>query len=1280
MTSNHIGNGRNTNGFRRIDPPRARTDQVLDGVASKLRAKRNPLPQRLLQSAAVIASPLALAAVLIACNPTDASADGGSGGGGTAGGANAYIPSPGGSDGADGTVPGQGGGGGGAGATWLFDGVGGAGGSGAGGIAGGAGAQTVDDNGGDGANGNAPGQGGGGGGGGLNSAFSASRTIFGPSTGGRGGHGGHGDGGGGGGAGGTHSSSMANGDVDVSVGINAPVAAGDGGNGGEGLFGSDGGSGGSGGHVIYMPNADSGRISMGNGSSLYAGNGGNGGAGAQAGNGGDGGIGIFANNTTVTLGAGSGIFAGNGGTGFVAGVGGIGITGSNLTITSDGRIAGGISGDGVQAHALAFTGGANTLSFGVNGLTNGIANLVGGIAVDGGGSLTIDQSATDATVANAISGVGSIIKDGASAIILTGTNTYSGATSINAGELHAAGLNSLSAASAHVVAAGAVLRLTNGIDQTIGSLAGDGNVDLGTSRLTAGGNNASTTFSGVMSGIGFTKAGTGTLTLSGSNIHTGRTIVNDGILRAGAANVFSSRSELSIDQTAVVDLNDFDQTASVLTGRAGAQLLLGTAALTLAGNPFLSQGTYSGDISGAGGIIKEGSYEQVFKGTNTYSGATLINAGTISADGQNSLSSSSAHVVGAGATLLLWSVDQTIGSLAGAGTVTLLLNAELTAGGDNTSTTFSGSMDGSGGFTKAGTGTMTFESMQVYSGGTTVAGGTLAVNSTLQNSATTVNSGGTLKGTGSLRGVTVQAGGVHAPGNSIGTQTVNGPYLLQAGAILEIETNAAGQSDLVIVNGTVDLTGATLRVLADGGNYALATSYLIIDNDGVDAVAGPFASITSNLAFLTPTVDYASNDASLGADGNDVVLTLTRNDVNFTDVAETPNQSAVAGALNGLPANNPLVVAVFGQSADGARQAFDALSGEVHASVGTVLANDSRLTRRIILGRLQQAANAGQGGGATQLAGAGTDAPVTVAGSFDAPMALGMGSGRGASGDGTPVAASPLVFWTQGFGSWGGFDGNGNAASADRTIGGFLSGADADLGDGWRAGLALGYSQSSVHVGVRRSSANIDSYHLSAYTGGMAGAVALRGGGLWSWNDIDSNRTVAFPGFLDRVDASYNGDVGQLFAEAALPLSTGVIAYEPFANLAYVHVSTDRFTEQGGAAALDGFGGSNDTGFASLGLRIAGNAMLGDARIAPRASFAWQYAFGDIDPVQGLAFSSGGPAFGIAGVPLARNAALIDAGFDVLLAPDATLSLSYNGELAGDVEDHGVSGRLNWRF
>lgn len=557
-----------------------------------------------------------------------------------------------------------------------------------------------------------------------------------------------------------------------------------------------------------------------------------------------------------------------------------------------------------------------------------------------------------------------------------------------------------------------------------------------------------------------------------------------------------------------------------------------------------------------------------------------------------------------------------------------------------------------------------------FTGATNVTGGTLIVGrngmGSLAASAVTVGSGATLMGTGALGGLTVAAGGLHAPGNSIGTQVVNGPYILQGGSTLEIELNAT-QSDVVIVNGTVDITGAILKVVAASQQtYAGTTEYIIIDNDGADAVVGTFATMSSNYAFLVPSV------VTNGGDGNDVVLTITRNSVGLEDVANTPNQRAVAGALEADWATSPLYGTLMWLTPEQARQAFDALSGELHGSIGTVLANDSRFVRNVIFSRLHQAQSFPSGQpDAPQVASA--NSPTTVAGRFDAPMmGLGMGSSDNAA---QPPRNTSLVFWTQGFGSWGDLDGNGNAASANRRIGGFLSGVDAALDDNWRAGFAVGYSRSDMRVGARLSSAEIDGYHLALYAGGSVGALALRGGGTWTWNDIDTQRSVLFPGFFQQVDASYNGDVGQVFGEMALPLSAGRIAYEPFANIAYVRVSADRFAEQGGDAALIGLGNSQNTGFTTLGLRLAADG----GTVIPRASFAWQHAFGDVNPLTGLALGSGA-AFGISGVPLARNAALIDAGLDFVIAQEATLGISYNGEIAGDIDDHGIAGRLNWRF
>ena len=74
----------------------------------------------------------------------------------------------------------------------------------------------------------------------------------------------------------------------------------------------------------------------------------------------------------------------------------------------------------------------------------------------------------------------------------------------------------------------------NGFNQTIGSLAGVGNVTLGSATLTTGNDNTSTTFSGVISGTGgLVKIGAGTLTLTGANTYIGPTIVSGGMLQVG---------------------------------------------------------------------------------------------------------------------------------------------------------------------------------------------------------------------------------------------------------------------------------------------------------------------------------------------------------------------------------------------------------------------------------------------------------------------------------------------------------------------------------------------------------------------------------------------------------------------------------------------------------------------------------------------------------------------------------------------------------------------------
>jgi outer membrane autotransporter protein len=512
-----------------------------------------------------------------------------------------------------------------------------------------------------------------------------------------------------------------------------------------------------------------------------------------------------------------------------------------------------------------------------------------------------------------------------------------------------------------------------------------------------------------------------------------------------------------------------------------------------------------------------------------------------------------------------------------------------------------------------------------------------------------------------------------------GSLTNHGPLNMQNGAVgdtvslggnltndgdVTIDVNASGQNDKILATGTATLSGGVVGVLAAGGSYAPSTTYTILTALG--GVSGTFADVTTNLAFLDPSLTY---------DSNNVFLRLVRNDISFVSVAQTPNQRAVAGALEDLDPSSALVFAIFSQTAGGAQQAFDALSGEVHASVAGLLIDQSHFLSDAILARLLQASHAG--GGTTNLAALGGGAP-TVAALGGAPM-MGLGMGAGAK---TPAATSTgLVAWTQGFGSWGDFDSDGNAAAADRTVGGFISGIDAELGGGWRAGFAGGYTQTSASVDARLSSADIESYHLAAYAGGnLVGSLALRGGGVWTWHDIETDRTILFPGFLQQAEASYDGDTGQVFGELALPFSSAGAAVEPFGRLAYVHFGTDGFTESGGIAALTAGDSSDDMTYSMLGLRAAGTMTMAGTDVTPHVSAAWQHAFGDVTTDMALAFNTGGAGFIISGVPIARDSALLEAGLNFEVAEDATLGVSYQGQLSSDVRDHGVNGRLDWRF
>jgi outer membrane autotransporter protein len=483
------------------------------------------------------------------------------------------------------------------------------------------------------------------------------------------------------------------------------------------------------------------------------------------------------------------------------------------------------------------------------------------------------------------------------------------------------------------------------------------------------------------------------------------------------------------------------------------------------------------------------------------------------------------------------------------------------------------------------------------------------------------------------------------------TLHVAGDFTLGSSGALGIGIDDAGRSGAIEATGNIALNGTVA---------ALPVSGYVVDHDYVIATAGGTASfanavVVENFAFLSANLSLV--------DTNSIVMTLTQ-DADFTIGARTRNQNAAAGALDSTGGGGDLFNAISLLSSDDAPAAFDAISGELHAAAVTSLLNDSLFLRDAVLGRLQYPSKA--------------SAP-TVS------MVSGYAEGERASSVPFPGAANVPetdrnTLWTQAFGAWGHTDGNDNSGKIERSGGGVLVGYDRSFGHDWLVGVAGGYSRSSFNVDDRASSGDSDNYHLLAYAGGSFAALNLRLGAGYTWNEIDTTRNVLLGDFFEQVKGDYSAGTTQLFAEishdfAVRPATT----LSPFAGLAYVHLSTDGHGETGGSSALEVDGSNQSLTYGTLGLRADHKVILGDTAVTLQGAAAWQHAWGDVAPVSTVAFA-GGDAFQVTGAPIARDALLLQAGFDVDITAGAKFGLFYAGQLASDAADNSVQGRLSVTF
>ena len=398
-----------------------------------------------------------------------------------------------------------------------------------------------------------------------------------------------------------------------------------------------------------------------------------------------------------------------------------------------------------------------------NGVTNATVTDVLASGSIGNGAFGFDTSAGDRTYGAAISGSLSLVKLGGSSLTLTGTNTYAGLTTVSSGTLRIDGPAALPGSGTpgrFGVAPGAVLMVTNTVsDPTVVAMLATGNVRAGGFGFdTAAGDRA---FSSSISGsLSLVKAGNNTLTLTGTNSYSGGSIVSTGTLRGS---VTSLQGPITNNAAVVFDQATTGTYAGMMAG-SGSLTKLGAAELTLtASNSYsggtivstgtlrgnvtslqgritnnaavvfdqATTGTYSGMMSGFGGLTKLGVGTLTLTGSNSYVGGTRISSGTLRGD--------SASLTGN------------------------IANSSALEFAQATSGTYGGSVSGTGSLVKSGSGTLTLSGTSTYTGQTWINEGSLVITSTTA-----------LPGSGTTGKLTVSSSAALVVGNGISNSVVNG--------------------------------------------------------------------------------------------------------------------------------------------------------------------------------------------------------------------------------------------------------------------------------------------------------------------------------------------------------------------------------------------------------------------------------------------------------------------------------------------------------------------------
>lgn len=536
-----------------------------------------------------------------------------------------------------------------------------------------------------------------------------------------------------------------------------------------------------------------------------------------------------------------------------------------------------------------------------------------------------------------------------------------------------------------------------------------------------------------------------------------------------------------------------------------------------------------------------------------------------------------------------------------------------------------------GSLTKRGAGTLIMTGNNTYRGGTTVEEGTLlgfndSFGVTGEDSTATAN------------GQVTVNGGIFGVMNSYNDNfTMKGELTDSASDHSVDATVNAGGTYGVVAGQDVEVGNLTFK---DGAGVTVVSTDTEVLKAAFEGEAQT-GSVTAaklegaDLAVANPDYAFFKTDIAVDAGSNKLTATITRDEnATVASYANSDIGAAVGNVIEGAT-DSAIFASMVGATKDQVRSTLDSLGSDVYLS-----AQNASIVNSLSVARAVK------------------------------DQAIGVGEGRRVEmKDGT------ARIWATGIGSWSDVD-YGSSMDVD-TYAGFV-GAEVDVADSSKLGVFFGYGSTDFDAS-RYGKIESDDIHFGLYGETAFDAATLTYGIVHTNQSREADRTLNVMGQVGHVDADYDANITQVFAEAAYTgLNTDKYAVEPYFGLSYMHVKTDDVKQSVGGMDFDMKSDNANLAVTTLGVRGALPFTMGSVGMQVKGDVAWNHFFGDTEAEGKMRVADAGFAK-VKGEEL-DNMATVGLGVEAKLTKDTTLGVSYTGAFDGDITSHGVGANLRINF